>query len=263
MPVLTFGWVWPQTLKVISSGPRGACSATPTGLLESHSTTVDHTTTRPRYSQYSPISTHVMVVFSMCSCSEDFTVTSQGNCVAMIHGNPPKNTGMWASRACEMESNGFICQRQQGMILINNHNNVLWKCRIFAPSSCVTLSSLQSQVTLQPRHLFLPPCQNPWSWVEWLTGSWRSDWTGPALFTSANLWMGPWPRWRIPTSRLTSRCWSTACAGLPGSPSTTMEWAYYTSVYLITITIQIKATEMKSSRKRTNWLSVFQAEGNF
>lgn len=36
-----------------------------------------------------------------------------GNCVAMIHGNPLKNSGMWASRACEMESNGFICQRPQ------------------------------------------------------------------------------------------------------------------------------------------------------
>lgn len=35
----------------------------------------------------------------------------------MIHGNPQKNTGMWASRACEMESNGFICQRSQGVIL--------------------------------------------------------------------------------------------------------------------------------------------------
>ncbi|XP_073350698.1 C-type mannose receptor 2 [Pagrus major] len=36
-----------------------------------------------------------------------------GSCVVMIHGNPPKNSGMWASRACEMESNGFICQRPQ------------------------------------------------------------------------------------------------------------------------------------------------------
>ncbi|KAK2893561.1 C-type mannose receptor 2 [Channa argus] len=36
-----------------------------------------------------------------------------GNCVVMIHGNPQKNAGMWASRACEMESNAFICQRQQ------------------------------------------------------------------------------------------------------------------------------------------------------
>ncbi|KAA8585380.1 hypothetical protein FQN60_004074, partial [Etheostoma spectabile] len=36
-----------------------------------------------------------------------------GNCVVMIHGNPQKKTAMWASRACEMESNGFICQRQQ------------------------------------------------------------------------------------------------------------------------------------------------------
>lgn len=35
----------------------------------------------------------------------------------MIHGTPQKNTGMWASRACEMESNGFICQRAQGVIL--------------------------------------------------------------------------------------------------------------------------------------------------
>lgn len=38
----------------------------------------------------------------------------QGNCVAMIHGNPQKNVGMWASRACEMETNGYICQRPQG-----------------------------------------------------------------------------------------------------------------------------------------------------
>ncbi|XP_041812441.1 C-type mannose receptor 2 [Chelmon rostratus] len=38
---------------------------------------------------------------------------TRGNCVVMIHGNPQKNAGMWASRACEMESNGFICQRQQ------------------------------------------------------------------------------------------------------------------------------------------------------
>ncbi|KAM4597994.1 C-type mannose receptor 2 [Polymixia lowei] len=36
-----------------------------------------------------------------------------GNCVVMIHGNPEKNTGMWASRACEMEKHGFICQRKQ------------------------------------------------------------------------------------------------------------------------------------------------------
>lgn len=48
-------------------------------------------------------------------------VHSQGNCVVMIHGNPLKNAGMWASRACEMESNGYICQRPQGMISIRNH----------------------------------------------------------------------------------------------------------------------------------------------
>uniref|UniRef100_A0A1A8PCB3 Mannose receptor, C type 2 n=1 Tax=Nothobranchius rachovii TaxID=451742 RepID=A0A1A8PCB3_9TELE len=40
-----------------------------------------------------------------------------GNCVVMIHGNPPKNTAMWASRACEMEKNGFICQKQQDQSL--------------------------------------------------------------------------------------------------------------------------------------------------
>ncbi|XP_039901209.1 C-type mannose receptor 2 isoform X2 [Simochromis diagramma] len=36
-----------------------------------------------------------------------------GNCVVMYHENWQKKTGMWASRACEMESHGFICQRQQ------------------------------------------------------------------------------------------------------------------------------------------------------
>ncbi|XP_054907907.1 C-type mannose receptor 2 [Poeciliopsis prolifica] len=38
-----------------------------------------------------------------------------GNCVVIIHGNPERKTGMWASRACEMtplENNGFICQKQ-------------------------------------------------------------------------------------------------------------------------------------------------------
>ncbi|XP_075894955.1 C-type mannose receptor 2 [Nelusetta ayraudi] len=38
---------------------------------------------------------------------------TRGNCVVMIHGNPQKNVGMWASRACEMETNGYICQRPQ------------------------------------------------------------------------------------------------------------------------------------------------------
>lgn len=48
-------------------------------------------------------------------------VRSQGNCVVMNHGNPLKSAGMWASRACEMESNGYICQRQQGTVLISAH----------------------------------------------------------------------------------------------------------------------------------------------
>uniref|UniRef100_A0A3Q3EI28 Mannose receptor, C-type 2 n=1 Tax=Labrus bergylta TaxID=56723 RepID=A0A3Q3EI28_9LABR len=42
---------------------------------------------------------------------------TRGNCVVMIHGNPQKNTGMWASRACEMESHGYICQRGQDSAL--------------------------------------------------------------------------------------------------------------------------------------------------
>ncbi|XP_076000419.1 C-type mannose receptor 2 [Genypterus blacodes] len=36
-----------------------------------------------------------------------------GNCVVMVHGSPQKNAGMWASRACEMERHGFICQKKQ------------------------------------------------------------------------------------------------------------------------------------------------------
>lgn len=35
----------------------------------------------------------------------------------MIHGNPQKNAGMWGSRACELESNGFICQKEQGVLI--------------------------------------------------------------------------------------------------------------------------------------------------
>lgn len=38
----------------------------------------------------------------------------QGNCVVLIHGNPQKNTGMWASRPCETEKHAFLCQRGQG-----------------------------------------------------------------------------------------------------------------------------------------------------
>uniref|UniRef100_A0A3P8YM94 Mannose receptor, C type 2 n=1 Tax=Esox lucius TaxID=8010 RepID=A0A3P8YM94_ESOLU len=36
-----------------------------------------------------------------------------GNCVLMVHGNPAKSTGMWASRACEAEKHGYICQKKQ------------------------------------------------------------------------------------------------------------------------------------------------------
>ena len=44
----------------------------------------------------------------------------QGNCVVMIHGNPGKNTGMWASRPCEMEKHAFLCQRRQGASFITS-----------------------------------------------------------------------------------------------------------------------------------------------
>uniref|UniRef100_A0A8C9TTG1 Mannose receptor C-type 2 n=1 Tax=Scleropages formosus TaxID=113540 RepID=A0A8C9TTG1_SCLFO len=37
----------------------------------------------------------------------------QVNCVVMLHGNPEKNTGMWASRVCETEKHGFVCQKQK------------------------------------------------------------------------------------------------------------------------------------------------------
>ncbi|KAJ3601174.1 hypothetical protein NHX12_032147, partial [Muraenolepis orangiensis] len=43
--------------------------------------------------------------------------TNWGNCVVMIHGNPAKNTGMWASRPCEMEKHAFLCQRRQDSAL--------------------------------------------------------------------------------------------------------------------------------------------------
>ncbi|XP_015230321.1 PREDICTED: C-type mannose receptor 2 [Cyprinodon variegatus] len=42
---------------------------------------------------------------------------TRGNCVAMIYGNPDRRTGMWASRACEMENLGYICQKQPDQAL--------------------------------------------------------------------------------------------------------------------------------------------------
>lgn len=103
----------PPTLKVISSGLSPVCSATPTGLLENHWTTADHTTIRPGYQTDPPISvcSNFFIIIVLI-----FPIIPQGNCVVMIHGNPTKNTGMWASRACEMENHGFICQRSQGVI---------------------------------------------------------------------------------------------------------------------------------------------------
>ncbi|KAJ8284375.1 hypothetical protein COCON_G00032250 [Conger conger] len=35
------------------------------------------------------------------------------NCGVMLHGNPEKNTGMWATRRCEVEKQGFICQKSK------------------------------------------------------------------------------------------------------------------------------------------------------
>ncbi|XP_036408999.1 C-type mannose receptor 2-like [Megalops cyprinoides] len=35
------------------------------------------------------------------------------NCVVALHGNPKKNTGMWAARSCELERHGFVCQKRK------------------------------------------------------------------------------------------------------------------------------------------------------
>lgn len=69
-----------------------------------------------------------MLLSSICSPSDYFTVALQGNCVVMFHENRQKKTGMWASRACEMESHGFICQRQQGVIITYYHSNLISMC---------------------------------------------------------------------------------------------------------------------------------------
>lgn len=76
-----------------------------------------HHNKTPVLRKRSAMSTHVTMLSSIWSCSDGLTVASQGNCVVMIHGNPQKKAGMWASRACEMESNGFICQREQGLLI--------------------------------------------------------------------------------------------------------------------------------------------------
>ncbi|KAJ8245954.1 hypothetical protein GJAV_G00262100 [Gymnothorax javanicus] len=39
--------------------------------------------------------------------------TVQVNCGLMLHGNPEKIAGMWVARKCEMEKNGFICQKRK------------------------------------------------------------------------------------------------------------------------------------------------------
>lgn len=107
-----------------------------------------------------PVLTTLTTPSALCcprslSFSDDFIVTSQGNCVVMIHGNPQKNTGMWASRACEMESNGFICQREQGVLLFdNNHSHVCYKhagylCHKHISFAESPLLFLQTQVFLQ------------------------------------------------------------------------------------------------------------------
>ncbi|MEQ2181877.1 hypothetical protein GOODEAATRI_016134 [Goodea atripinnis] len=86
-----------------------AIAITPTGHQESQSTTVDHITTRRRYSQCSLL---LLCLFLWFVAVLIVSLLPQGNCAVMIHGNPERKTGMWASRACEMENNGFICQKQ-------------------------------------------------------------------------------------------------------------------------------------------------------
>lgn len=85
----------------------------------------------------------------------------QGNCVVMIHGNPERKTGMWASRACEMESNGFICQKQQGPSRGARH--------AAGPRENREVNFfffwLKIKVCLRLRPSSPPPCRRPWSWA--------------------------------------------------------------------------------------------------
>ncbi|KAJ8253702.1 hypothetical protein COCON_G00203140 [Conger conger] len=39
------------------------------------------------------------------------------NCVVMLHGNPRRNAGMWASRRCEVERHGVVCQKSKDQAL--------------------------------------------------------------------------------------------------------------------------------------------------
>ncbi|XP_064170944.1 C-type mannose receptor 2-like [Anguilla rostrata] len=47
----------------------------------------------------------------------DPVLTKAVNCVVVLHGNPKKNAGMWASRRCEVERHGFVCQKSKDQAL--------------------------------------------------------------------------------------------------------------------------------------------------
>lgn len=155
MPVLTFGWVWPQTLKVISSGPRGACSATPTGLLESHLTTVDHTTTRPRYNIH--LSAHMSWLCFRCVPVLRISLSPLRETVWWWFMETHQRTlacGLpepvrWKVMASSVKGNKVwywlitttMCSKSAEYL----HHHLVWRCRLFrlrSPSSPATYSCL-------------------------------------------------------------------------------------------------------------------------
>lgn len=108
-----------------------------------------------------------------------FTVNPQGNCVVMIHGNPLKNSGMWASRACEMESNGFICQRPQGMIL--SYNNICTTGRSTVTYITLGVFAVSSDSGLPPAPALIPVSLSKpveLGGVTYRVVEKRLDWTG-------------------------------------------------------------------------------------
>lgn len=123
--------------------------------------------TTPEQDAGTHITFYVMALSSVCSSSKYFTVTLQGNCVVMYHENWQKKTGMWASRACEMESHGFICQRQQGLIITYYYDSVIKKCYNKNYMLVNYHIWLQTKGSLRLRLSFLPPCLSPWSWGGW------------------------------------------------------------------------------------------------
>lgn len=93
----------------------------------------------------------------------------------MIHGNPLKNTGMWASRACEMENNGFICQRHQGAMFGHNHKIVFFRTSVLTPSAVPSVPDIPPAPALIPATLSKPV---ELGGVRYRVVEKRLDWTG-------------------------------------------------------------------------------------